>query len=30
VRYADPTAGEHGAGSEPAPPKPHLAQSTGD
>jgi small conductance mechanosensitive channel len=30
MRYADPTAGEQGAGSEPAQPKPHLAQSTGD
>ena len=30
VRYADATAGEQGAGSEPAQPKPHLAQSTGD
>jgi hypothetical protein len=30
VRYPDATAGEQGAGSEPAQPKPHLAQSTGD
>jgi moderate conductance mechanosensitive channel len=30
VRYADMTAGEQGTGSEPAQPKPHLAQSTGD
>jgi small conductance mechanosensitive channel len=30
VRYADTTAGAQGAGSEPAQPEPHLAQSTGD
>lgn len=30
VRYPDTTAGEQGAGSEPAQPKPHLAQSAGD
>jgi moderate conductance mechanosensitive channel len=30
VRYADTTGGEPGAASEPAQPKPHLAQSTGD
>jgi small conductance mechanosensitive channel len=30
VRYADMPAGAQGAGSEPAQPKAHLAQSTGD
>ena len=30
MRYADTAAGEQGAGSKPAQPKAHLAQSSGD